>query len=417
MAIKESIKSKGYYRVLKLPSGISSTSINVGIISSNSIGYTAYEPIPIGGALMWVKDNNILNNIYVNGNAIGISNSSPSFVNLSNPVTKIEFDLSNNMTWRSGSSTPISVTSIVSSPGKNIVVAGVDGNSANKLYWATAVDATWNLVSGVQGASGGVSANAWYAGNYFFSEQYSVKYYSTDGITWTSRGFGQAGANSTPKWGYGSRYFMVAVNNISTSEDGINWTTRSTNLAQGDHQAVAGMPGMHIIGGGSRFLYSADALTWTSAPLPSPGNGFNSVISGDGIFVAAMGNGGLYTSTNGSSWTQRTLYWSTTTQVRKVIYAPGQTQKYLAIGTWQGNGGSSGGSVNVSTDGITWTTRGVHWSSSSGFNNAVYGGRVFNSYAVLTNNISIYWSTNATAFLQQGTDIHIFVPDSTRVLS
>ena len=95
-----------------------------------------------------------------------------------------------------------------------------------------------------------------------------------------------------------------------------------------------------------RILYSnrnaATAGTWSTAA--SGLSGLYALVYGDGVGVAAGDNDSIWTSTNGTSWTQRTGVWAGTNW-NWAAYGNG---KFVIVGTQ--------GHIVYSTDnGITWT--------------------------------------------------------------
>jgi len=141
--------------------------------------------------------------------------------------------------------------------------------------------------------------------------------------------------------------------------------------------------------------YSADSVTWTyttSSPnMTSASNYYNpgALAYGNGVFIIAQavsnslnGSSTLQTSSNGSSWTLRTLA-NTSTEPYSVAYGNGV---FVAVG---GNTGALGisavysfpltsiGSIQTSTNGITWTNRTNPFTSNCVFTNVGYANGYF----------------------------------------
>jgi hypothetical protein len=193
-------------------------------------------------------------------------------------------------------------------------------------------------------------------------------------------------------------------NKIMTSPDGITWTIQSTSNTTGTLMAVAWSPKLNLFvacgngGALTRILKSSDGITWTSANMNglqnfvysaicwSPelelfvmtGNSTSSYTSVDGsnwityganmnfnpisicwspelaIFVAVTNNqlnsGRLHTSTDGQSWTSRTI--PTANQWLNSVCWSSELGLFVAVA----NSGTNN-RVITSPDGITWTAR------------------------------------------------------------
>lgn len=148
--------------------------------------------------------------------------------------------------------------------------------------------------------------------------------------------------------------------------------------------------GTYVAVGGTGFSptrpavsYSTNGgVTWSSVNTISWGGGgsdwgFEGVAYGNGTFVAVGktadpgGTTQVWTSTNGSSWTQRTNAF--TSPASKVSFANGKF--FMAAG--------SGVLYYSSNNGITWTLCTTPGSSDSQFTNVTYGGGI---YTVVNNN-------------------------------
>jgi len=93
---------------------------------------------------------------------------------------------------------------------------------------------------------------------------------------------------------------------------------------------------------------------------------YQSVVYGNGIFVAVGGSGAVMTSPNGIDWTQRTA--ANTNNWKSVAFGNGI---FVAVA----QSGSAGQRVMTSPDGITWTARTV--SVTRSWNSIAYGNGVF----------------------------------------
>jgi hypothetical protein len=145
-----------------------------------------------------------------------------------------------------------------------------------------------------------------------------------------------------------------------TSPDGITWTrTEVPSLAiYPSDVAFNGSVYAGVQQGTSQIYYSANSSitsTWASATYPF---GVSSVVSiasnGAGLFVATSTGGQLASSTDGINWTIRT-----TTGAGGIM-----SVSYDTSGFWGAVDSSSGG-MFTSTNGTTWTARGNIFTSSA----------------------------------------------------
>jgi len=165
---------------------------------------------------------------------------------------------------------------------------------------------------------------------------------SPDGINWTGRGDTIFTSYGTCAYYHGTLWVAGGVggNCLAYSSDGINWTGIGTALMANCFGVIyADNKWVAVGSGGSNsILTSTDGITWTGLGY------FNSAkeIAFNGSVWVIAGSGGLTYSTNLTTWTAAT---STITNGEGVMWL---NDKFLATGT--------GGGIQSSTDGITWTT-------------------------------------------------------------
>ena len=195
---------------------------------------------------------------------------------------------------------------------------------------------------------------------------------STDGITWTNRtsGFGVTYIRAVT---FGDGLFVAGGDSngkMSTSPDGITWTTRTSNTGNDIYSLTYGN-GLFLAGGkASAFSTSPDGITWTSGDTGFPGVNapINGLAYGNGVYVAV---GQYYdgsdfqarmaTSTNGSSWTNRTSQFSSS-NIRGVTFGDGL---FVAVGF--------DGQLTTSTNGTTWNSRTSGFGSTDDIYSVTYG--------------------------------------------
>ncbi|MET0554302.1 MAG: Calx-beta domain-containing protein [Vicinamibacteria bacterium] len=187
--------------------------------------------------------------------------------------------------------------------------------------------------------------------------------FSTDCATWTfppwtpppSSFFEDIGQGAGRLVAVGSRFAVTGEEPIvaTSSDEGSSWTAVSSGLgafpgalwsvAHGNGLWVAA--GRRVDVGPPPLTTSPDGVTWTGAAgtgLES-GTTVSGLAYGAGLFVAA--GSGIWTSTDGSTWTRRVPPVDT---YSAVSYSAG---RFVAVG----GAGSGQGVVAVSPDGIDWT--------------------------------------------------------------
>ncbi len=195
--------------------------------------------------------------------------------------------------------------------------------------------------------------------------------YSSDGISWNSNNGGGLSSQTHNSIAYGMSMYLVGSNNsyIEKSSDGVNWsqqyvapsgnTANWTGIAYGNGMFVA--TGDYWNGGWhtARMLKSTDGTNWTltaNIGASNDGNGFPpNLFFCNGIFISSNTNGSnvIWTSTDGATWTKVTL----------PTYSYGRWSFAYGNGIWIGF--QVGGSVVTSNDGSTWTARSLGYSTSN----------------------------------------------------
>ena len=194
---------------------------------------------------------------------------------------------------------------------------------------------------------------------------------SADGITWVNsanptgftRGLTAIYVAPDAQWVVGA--VGTGTNHIATSNDGLTWTTRSSSFTNRVRKLgySSSLSQYVAVGSGAiRIAYSGDAVTWTDATTQP----FGSIGRGIGYseslmrWVAGGGDGGgttMVTSTDGDNWSPTTTQAFSTTG-RDVVYSE-PLSLYMS-------GGAGGNAYATSTDGLTWTTPSVPFTSVFG---------------------------------------------------
>jgi photosystem II stability/assembly factor-like uncharacterized protein len=165
---------------------------------------------------------------------------------------------------------------------------------------------------------------------------------STDGINWTEISLP---AISNWKGGaYGNGLFVIAAENSTvsaTSANGITWTQRVLPASAGWNNIEYLNTNFFIVGANNNILLqSSNGIAWTSLTLPSI-NSWSSIAYGNGVYVILSSDGTTLRSTDLVTWNTSSLVsgsWS------KIFYR----NNFIAIGN---------NLAYTSSDGITWTQR------------------------------------------------------------
>lgn len=192
---------------------------------------------------------------------------------------------------------------------------------------------------------------------------------SPDGVTWTPRASGATHTLNAITW-TGTQ--LVAVGNAAqslTSPDGISWTAVVPPVAAYQEAfSVAWNGTVYVVGTNSVFIssnfpeayISTDLTNWSF--LPTLSGLFNYGLFWTGTqFIAVQNGGGIRTSDDGGTWTNRTS--GSSAALRAVAWTGSQ---YVVVGDT--------GTVLTSLDSIGWTSRpsgtiqnlrGVAWSGAN----------------------------------------------------
>lgn len=170
---------------------------------------------------------------------------------------------------------------------------------------------------------------------------------STDGITWTSSGFGRGFTWNQVKY---LNNLWIAVGNrasVATSTDAVTWNWISGAMpSTGSVWSMTTGPSFALAGTNSAYVnISTTGIGWDLAYVNTSNQVVRSVVYANSLYIAAGGTGTLSTSTDGRNWTARTSGFGST-QINEVNYG---ASTWVAVGV--------SGQLRTSTDAITWTTR------------------------------------------------------------
>ena len=247
---------------------------------------------------------------------------------------------SNGIAWTVGDSGTVNALKNVTYSNHLFVAVGDNGailTSPDGVTWTA-------RESGIDNSFTGIT----YGNGTFAVVGYGGISTSSDGVTWASRSSGTTKDLNAVAYGNGT---FVAVadsyNTIVTSPDGITWTYRPSGTKEGIRQ-IAFLHNTFIAIGrgytGSSILTSPDGIEW-AIRYSDPNVYLNGVTYGNGIFVAARGNGTTLTSTDGTEWT--VINSGITDSLNGITFGNGT---FVVV--------SSFGGIYTSPDGASWTPRG-----------------------------------------------------------
>jgi alpha-tubulin suppressor-like RCC1 family protein len=157
----------------------------------------------------------------------------------------------------------------------------------------------------------------------------------------------------------GSLYVGVGGHDVSISSDGRTWA-RHAFITESYLHDIAEGGGIHVAVGERGIYSSPDLSTWTRRSVPAGGdyNGATSICHGNGRFVAVGSAGRIDTSTDGVNWTQLPTP-EPTLQLLSVIH---DGTRFIAAGRQfnaiaGGSGPDDVGVIYTSEDGLAWTLR------------------------------------------------------------
>lgn len=191
---------------------------------------------------------------------------------------------------------------------------------------------------------------------------------STDAMTWTSRtsGFGVTVPILGLANGEGSYVAVGGAGTITTSTDAITWVTRTSPVVTALTAITYGADTFVATGFGG-VVTSDDGITWAQRTAGFAANTINAVVFGNGLFVVGDEVGNINVSTNGVTWTSR----PTIHNVKALSFAEGN---YIAAGT--------NGALSTSTDSITWVTRQSAFNTGLGIHGVAYGSNAYGNNIV-----------------------------------
>jgi len=159
----------------------------------------------------------------------------------------------------------------------------------------------------------------------------------------------------------------VAIMSQQVRADGTTWTARSATEANFWSSVTFGNGTFVAVStnGTNRVMTSTDGITWTARSVPA--STWTSVTYGNGLFVAVAGSGTdrIMTSPDGVTWTPRG---SSTDSWTGITFGNNTFVAVASMGTNR---------VMTSTDGITWTNRSVPTGGIQQWKSVTWGNNKF----------------------------------------
>lgn len=131
---------------------------------------------------------------------------------------------------------------------------------------------------------------------------------SNDGINWSPHLTGNTFGFTCVEWSPALRLFVAGGPDATwTSPDGATWTARTVNVLYNDPYTVAWSPTLSKFvapsNGSAYIAYSSDGITWSATSVASELWRKAIWVPSLAKFVVLANSGNIYTSANGTSWT------------------------------------------------------------------------------------------------------------------
>lgn len=321
----------------------------------------------------------------------------------------IVYTSTNGTTWTSRSISSTLVCYDVAYGSSRFVIGGylTTGNSDGRIAYSSD-GITWTLVStGLINPSGyiyGIITN----GTNFVTPAYNSTRanYSTDGITWNNYALGTTESNWNGGCYYANGYYVLPTNGQPTngilaySTNGTTWSTTTFGYTSPMYQIRYAHNKWYgnlnnaygSAGSKSGYITSTNLTTWTllSEGRKSGWTWGRSLIKYNNTYYTTSdypSDGLLWLSTDGTTWSTRTIGWTS---------GGGTGQQLMASANlWIAT--TDNGAIYTSTDGITWTSRTNPNAGSSNYSVATLPTATY-PYVIGQQSGSLIYSTNGTTW-------------------
>lgn len=256
----------------------------------------------------------------------------------------------------------------------------------NGIYLRGAGDGVFRSFDAVTWTSAGLTGATpalLYVNNLFLASSGGVIATSPDATSWTTR---VTGVNALT---YGALYVGAgAAGLIATSTNGISWSTPTSGTTSNLNATAFGANRYVVAGDGGAMRVSTDGTTWQGVG-PGAISPSAATIGADGSqWVAGIGGALAFTTTDNLF---STVSSGTTSSIRSIVYAAGQTQQYVYSIAGASN------QIGTSTNGISWTLRTITSTNQTYY--LSYGAGEAAPYFSVNQNGGVYSSTDAISWV------------------
>ncbi len=180
-----------------------------------------------------------------------------------------------------------------------------------------------------------------------FAGDYNYTSTTPPGVTtWMPRTSLPAGFPTTTNFSavtFSNQFVALGIDgSILTSGDGLTWILATNPAPTAGRNGIAFGAGVYVAVGDGGIFTSTDLMTWTPT-FSTTNNLFNVSFLNNGFIVTGAG-GTLLTSSNGSVWNAQVSH--TTNALRGAAFRSAPTLLYVVVG--------DGGTIVTSTDGTNW---------------------------------------------------------------
>lgn len=198
---------------------------------------------------------------------------------------------------------------------------------------------------------------------------------------------------------------QTGTGTVNIQNEPAGWTTRVSGLNGSDIYSAAYGNGNWVLMAQNKVSVSTDYITWNAYNL---NNYFNmeAFAYGNGVWVAGGTDGVLITSTNGTTWTERSSNFS---NIVTGVYGSYNIAniKYVRYGNGRWFISGENDSVKTSTDTITWTSiaqtfSNVNVAIAYGNGNWIFAGSSGVAYISSDPTNTSLWTTITTNFSSYG---------------
>jgi hypothetical protein len=226
-------------------------------------------------------------------------------------------------------------------------------------------------------------------------------YSSSDGVTWSLAGTrpnNTLATGSDSKFGYfWSSYFYIPCQDgkIYRSTNGVSWALVYTDSETTMNALTSSGSTLYATGGGGKIISTTNGTSWSTVTVSIPYR-INDVVYANSLFVAvgasAKGGGGIYTSTDGITWTQRVNAATTGLSISGFTGICWSGSQFVALT-------SDGSTVYTSSAGTSWSASATNLPTAGRtWGGIAYGASTYVAVVRSGGQSEWYYSSNATSW-------------------